>query len=204
MAQKSSFFARFFIISLALAAVAPQAVAEFACSAEVSYRWVKGGTAGAAHGAAVQVGSGEKAKGPASNPTTSAGTAPAAGGVVVVRYAAVERKGTDEAAAKQALGAEIGRQKIRASEACQRDHEGFGACVGTKLSTKSSLLNSLSFSVRAEVEKAILDECREQQGACQAVESTEPQCKEVIATEAPAAGADAKKGDSKKPEGKKK
>jgi hypothetical protein len=73
------------------------------------------------------------------------------------------------------------------------------------MSVQASVLNSLSFSARSELEKAIFDECREQQGSCASVDSTEPQCKEVVVAEAPAAAAaDAKKGDAKKPDAKKK
>lgn len=193
MARKSYVLGRSLSLLVAVSALPLSADAEFACSAEVSYRWVKG----AAGRDGKLASGGEKAATPG-----AAGSVSEAG--VVVRFASIERKGGDEAAAKQALAAEIGRQKIRASESCKRDHEGFGECVATKMSVKASLLNSLSFSARTELEKAVLDECREQQGSCVSVDSTEPQCKEVVVVEAAGAAADGKKGDAKKPEVKKK
>jgi hypothetical protein len=193
MGLKTGLFYQVSLLIVAFVMATPTVLlAEFACGAEVSYKWAKGG-AGTAAGA----------------PTAPAGAtvAPSAGAGAaqpsIVRFSAIERTGTDEAAAKASLQAEVNRQKVRASESCKRDHEGYGACVATKLSVQSSTLNSLSFSVRNEVEKAIIEECREQQGACVSVESSEPVCKEVVAVAASAAG-DAKKGDGKKADGKKK
>lgn len=200
MAQKSYFSIG--VMSLFLSAVVlPSSVwAEFSCSSEVSYRWVKGKVP-APPAPAPQ--GGKSASGTPAATTPSANGSATAGGTIV-RFSAIQRTGADEAAAKQALAAEVGRQKIRASEACKRDHEGFAGCMATNMSVKASLLNSLSFSARTELEKAILDECREQQGSCASVDSAEPQCKEVVVAEAPAAAADAKKGDAKKPDAKKK
>jgi hypothetical protein len=118
---------------------------------------------------------------------------------------AIERGGADEAAAKTAVQVEADRQRVRASESCKRDHESFGTCVALKMNLQSSVLNSLGFSARAELEKALSEECRQQQGTCISVEVTEPKCHEVgeakaAGTAAPAAGdkkAD-KKADSKK------
>jgi hypothetical protein len=197
VATKTRFFHRLSCFIVATVVVVPEVVrAEFACSAEVSYKWVKGKVAAESGGASTTPRAGAGATG-----TAGAGAAPAS----VVRFSSVERTGADEVAAKAALQTEINRQKVRASEACKRDHEGYGACVATKLSVQSSALNSLSFSVRSEVEKAILAECREQQGSCVTVESGDPACKEVVVVAAPAAAAgDAKKPDGKKADGKKK
>lgn len=200
MAQKSYFYRGVLSSLIAVVAVLPSTVrADFSCSSEVSYRWVKGqapSVGGAPQGAKTASGT------PAGTPAAINGSAAGVG--TIVRFSAIQRTGPDEAAAKQALAAEVGRQKIRASEACKRDHEGFAGCVATKMSIQASLLNSLSFSARDELEKAILDECREQQGSCASVDSADPQCKEIVAAEAPAAAADAKKGDAKKADAKKK
>jgi hypothetical protein len=116
---------------------------------------------------------------------------------LVVRFSGIERVGKDEAEAKRILESEVSRQKVRASEICLRDHEAFGACVATKLSTKSSVLNSLSFSTRAELEKALTEECQGQQGRCLGVEVSDAVCRELVSAQ-PTAAADAKKPDAKK------
>jgi hypothetical protein len=200
--SKTRFFCRLsYFIAASVAVLPSMGSAEFACSAEVSYKWTKGKVAVQSAGGASGAAGGASGGRAGATATAAAGGAPPS----VVRFSTVERTGADEVAAKAALQIEINRQKVRASESCKRDHEGFGACVSTKLSVQSSVLNSLSFSVRNEVEKAILDECREQQGACVAVESSDPSCKEIVAAAVPASGAgDAKKGDGKKGDAKKK
>ena len=118
---------------------------------------------------------------------------------------ALERGGSDEQAAKAAVQVEADRQRIRASEACKRDHESFGTCVALKMGASSSVLNSLGFSARAELEKALSEECRQQQGTCISVEVTEPKCRE-LAEAKPAAAAPGETGKKaeKKAEAKKK
>jgi len=167
----------------------PLLEAEFVCRSDVSYKWARvsknetGGsaspTAGDAKGSTGASGSKEQAES------------------LIVRFTAIERVGKDEAEAKRVLEAEVGRQKVRASEICLREHEAFGACVATKLSTKSSVLNSLSFSARSELEKALTAECQGQQGRCLGVDVSEPACREVVSAE-PTAAPDAKKPDAKK------
>ncbi len=98
----------------------------------------------------------------------------------IVRLLGVERGGNDEPGARAALQIETDRQRIRASEACKREHEAFGTCVALKMSSNSSALNSMSFSARAELEKALTEECRQQEGTCLAVEVSEPKCREIV------------------------
>jgi len=43
-------------------------------------------------------------------------------------------------------------------------------------------LNSLGFSARSELEKALSDECRQQEGTCLGVEVGEVRCTEVVGT----------------------
>jgi len=116
----------------------------------------------------------------------------------VVRFGSLERTGSDEAAAKARLQDELNRLKIRASEACRREHEAFGTCVSTKFASNAALLSSLGFSARKEVERALTDECRGQEGTCVGVSAAEPQCKELVKLEPTPAATD------KKAEGKKK
>ena len=206
--MRESFFRHSFLfVSLCVALQPCRAVAEFACSADVSYTWVKGppepapqeggdqqatpgGSGGGRHGA-------DSAGG---KPTTP----PAGPKPTIVRFATVQRAGLDEAGAKANLQTELDRQKARASEQCKRDHESIGDCMATKLSSRASTLNSLGFSARAELEKALTKECTTQQGTCLSVESGEPQCRQYGAAKPAEQGAADKKTPAKKPETKKK
>ena len=172
------------------------ALAEFVCSAEISYNWQRQ-ESGADSASAAPAGAPEPpapVKAPAGKgspvpPTPSPSPLPpppATPSLVKVRVASVERAGIDEAAAKTALAVEVNRQKSRASERCKHDHESFGECLATKLSAKAAVLNSLSFSTRAQLEKALTTECETQQGVCLGVDASEPVCRE---TGAPAAAA---------------
>lgn len=164
-------------------------LAEFACRSDVSYKWVRTDKNETIAGSPSAAGAGKAL------PT------PAGGGQqaepLVVRFSGIERVGKDEAEAKRVLESEVSRQKVRASEICLRDHEAFGACVATKLSTKSSVLNSLSFSARAELEKALTEECQGQQGRCLGVEVSEAVCRELVSAQ-PSPAPEAKKPDAKK------
>jgi hypothetical protein len=155
-----------------------EVVAEFLCSSQVHYKWAK-----------TAVSKSEDQATPAASPAPEPS---------IVNFALVERKGADEPAAKEALEKELARVKVRASEACSRDHEGFGGCVGTKFSANKAILATLDFSARKELERALTEECRGQQGTCTSVVASEPSCRElVIAVPSPAAEKD-KKPDSKK------
>lgn len=177
---------------------APLAYAEFACRGDVVYKWVRtsveaepstagGGSGGV--GGAVQ-GTPAAQPVPSEEPRT-------------VRLIEVERVGKDEAAAKLLLEGELARQKVRASEACVRQHEALGSCVSTKLAANAHVLNSLGFSARTALEEALTTECRSQQGRCMGVEASAAQCREIAAA-APPAAEDDKKGDAKKGDAKKK
>ena len=172
--------------------------AEFVCSSDISYRWVRSDSAVEQQERTSS--KDDKAEAPTAVPVTP----PPAAAASQVRYATVERGGGDEAAAKTSLGIELSRQKARASERCKREHESFGECLATKMSVKGSVLNSLSFSARAQLEKALTEECQLQQGRCLGVDSSEPVCREVVKADKAEKGAPAvevKSGDeSKKPE----
>jgi hypothetical protein len=118
-------------------------------------------------------------------PLVAPGEATGSLSVKTVKFSIVERRGSDQPSAKSALLVEVQRQKLRAAERCKRAHESFGECVTTKLSIKSSTLNSLSFSARSQAEKALMDECKIQQGRCLAVEASQPNCREVIVPATP-------------------
>jgi hypothetical protein len=195
MAQNYPLFKVFFT-AFALA-VLPQPVrAEVACIAEVSYRWVKEQSSPVEKGGSgVDLNKGATPGGAPSADSSAAPTgAPSAGappervvpGEQKVRFAQVERRGQDERAAKAGLQIEVNRQKARAYERCKRDHESFGDCVSTKMSTKVATLNSLSFSARSKVEEALIDECRVEQGRCVSIDSDEPTCRDLSAVPASA------------------
>jgi hypothetical protein len=169
--------------------------AEFICSSDVSYKWVKTAASKSEESVVPQKESKEVSVTPTAAPAVPA-AAPSQ-----VRYASVERGGADEAAAKTALNIELSRQKARASERCKREHESFGECLATKLSVKGTVLNSLSFSARAQLEKALTEECQAQQGTCLSVESSEPACREAVKVNksgSASPGAEAKSGDDSK------
>jgi len=175
------------------------------CSAEVSYKWVKAPESKPSPPPAEHVTAPEKGKkAPAEAPTPV--PAPPTPEPVVVKMMGIERSGADENAAKGALQVETDKQRIRASELCKRDHESFGSCLASKLSNRASVLNSLSFKTRQELETALSEECKRQQGTCLATEVSEPKCVQMAAAGSEqgsgAAGdkkADAgKKGDPKK------
>lgn len=192
------------------------AQAEFRCSADVSYKWVKTAvekpslpptTAQAPQPPAKNGNTGGKADAaPAAEPAAAAAPSGAAPeptpAVTTVHLMGIERSGADEASAKALLEVESGRQRIKASDLCRRDHESFGSCVAQKLSGRSSTLNSLDFRTRSEVEKALSEECRQQQGSCLGVEVSEPKCRQATGSGAAptpvAAPAGEKKADTKK------
>jgi hypothetical protein len=202
MLQKYQQKIRFLALQFVILSAWPVA-AEVACVSEVSYRWVRVESKSA--GELPQVTEPTK---PAAEANTTPGpgatdTALKAGqpGEQRVRFASVERRGKDEAAVKAGLLIEVNRQKSRAHERCRRDHESFGDCVSTKMSIKASTLNSLSFSARAKVEEALIDECRTQQGRCLAIDSSDATCRTLEGSAAPDGASAAAGGSSKNEEG---
>lgn len=101
-----------------------------------------------------------------------------------MRLMGLERSGDDEVSAKANLQTDIERQRIRASEACKREHESYGTCVALKMGANASTLNSLGFSARGDLEKALNEECKQQEGTCLGVDVTDPKCREVVAAKA--------------------
>lgn len=181
MMRKYFFIACFLSVAGALHETR-QAQAEFVCLSDISYQWVKqepqptlaedGGRSKARSASGqtpLPVSTAVQNAQDKSDPEPS-----------IVRFATVERRGRDEVEAKSALQIEVNRQKGRASDKCRQDHENFGQCLATKLSVKSSVLNSLSFSARAQLEKALTEECQIQLGTCLNVASTEPACREIV------------------------
>jgi hypothetical protein len=63
--------------------------------------------------------------------------------------------------------------------------------------SQANVLNSLSFSTRAELEKALTEECRQQEGTCLGVEVSEPKCREIVVAQPVASPAAEKPSDTK-------
>jgi len=180
-----------------------QVHAEVECSSEVFYTWTKSSAeAEQPEGAMGQGDSSAPPQETAENLPAAAGAKGAPGDTAAgaksgklqtVRFFIAQRRGTDEATAKDALQLEVQRQKTRAAERCKRAHESTGECLTTKLSIKSSTLNSLSFSARAQAEKALLEECQVKQGRCIAVDAAPVTCRDLSAS-GPAVEATGAKG----------
>lgn len=194
----------YFFVAVSVGVVPQRALAEFVCVSDISYKWAKQGPdggelpAGTAPGTDARPGEGSPGAGSSSTPLPE--KTPASGEALVsqVRFASVTRTAADEEGAKASLVVEVNRQKGRASERCKRDHESFGDCLATKLSTKAGVLNSLGFSTRSQLEQALTRECQTQQGTCLGVDSSEPVCREV--TPAPDTGAKGKGAEAGKKE----
>jgi hypothetical protein len=164
--------------------------AEFRCSTEISYKWQKQ-VDEEAHGSDPSAGKTGSAAPPAA--LTKAPQEPS-----TVRLMSLERTGADEVAAKAALQVEVERQRIRATEACKREHESGGTCVAMKLSARASILNSLSFGARSDLERALSAECRQQQGTCLSVDTLDPKCVEVAGAKPAESPTPEKKAPAKK------
>jgi hypothetical protein len=189
-ARISSFYLPLALVSLLLSA--PEVTAEFRCSSDISYKWVKRPPA-ASHSPRADAVAQGRTPAPTATPLPPAPTPEP----TIVRLLGLERGGSDEASARTALQMEADRQRIRASEACKRDHESFGTCVALKMSSQANVLNSLSFSTRAELEKALTEECRQQEGSCLGVEVSEPKCREIVVAQPTASPAAEKPSDTK-------
>lgn len=144
--------------------------AESVCRADVSYSWVKTAPTDSEIDGKTESVNPAKASVTPNSPEESHPT------VYTVHFTSIERTAGVEEVARTLIEGDVQRQRARAFERCRRAHESFGDCVSTKLSTKGMVLNSLSFSARSQVEKALLDECRSSQGECKAVTASEPVC----------------------------
>ena len=120
-----------------------------------------------------------------------------------VHWITIEAKGKDEADAKSALDEPLTRERKKAKEACQKEHENLAGCIATKYTALGPTLERMGFSQRKGVEDAIQSDCQIHQGTCREVSLGELQCSELAA--APAAGtAEAAPKDAKDAKSKKK
>lgn len=164
------------LLSCSVVLDAQIARADFVCSSDVTYKWKEEGVGTPAAGSA----NSEKA----------------------VHFSITDAAGDSEEAAKAKLSPLLIAAKARAALACQEEHENQSKCIATKYSAMSTVVNSLSFSARKELEESIISDCKKSQGKCLEASSSDPKCSEVKKAEAtPQGGSDAKsetKGDSKK------
>ncbi|NLF25622.1 MAG: hypothetical protein GX589_08220 [Deltaproteobacteria bacterium] len=72
----------------------------------------------------------------------------------------------DMEAAKVQVSRLADSEKVRARDACMRQHENLSGCISAKFAAESSLLAKLGFSARKSLEEAINADCKSQQGQC--------------------------------------
>lgn len=137
--------------------------AEVLCTVDISYKWKK-----------VEKGHLNV------TPTPSAQADAPVAGENTVHFSVVEYRAESESMAKQQMAADINRSKVRASEACRKDHEDVASCASMKFLVNAGTLNNLGFSARRELERTILDDCKASEGRCMGVEAAEPKCNEVV------------------------
>lgn len=186
---------RFFLccVSLLLCGVScKHCIAESLCSADVSYAWSR-----FSEDAAIEQVDSKTPKTPKTSPGEE---------LIRVHFTSIERRARDEKTARNLLQSDIQRQKARAMQRCKRAHESFGECVSTKLSTKSTVLNSLSFTARSQLEEALIQECQVSRGICGSVTASEPACVTTGNDEANDSqeAAESKEGEAKSKKGKSK
>lgn len=151
-----------------------EAGAEFECTSDVSFKVAQA-----------------QAK-PEDKAAEAAAVAPSGEGREVF-YAGISSRGADEEAAKNELKKKIDVSKEKAMTQCRAMYENRSSCIATKYSSMESVINTLDFKARAELQKAIRSDCDKQAGACVEATATDAKCTQV------AAAADAAEGA--KPEG---
>ena len=189
----SSSLARFCSLFLITLAVASPGHAEFSCSAEISYSWLRT----------------EEPSSPSKGGATpSASPAPAASPTeqLSVYVATVSANGGTEELAKAALAEPITKGKAVGLTRCKDEHENQARCVALKYTSMAQVLNSLGFTARKELEKTISSDCHRSTGHCISTTASEPICRTIVAAEPKAeeAAADGKGKDEKGKDSKKK
>ena len=125
----------------------------------------------------------------------------------------VTAKGEKEEAAREELEKKLAPVKERALRQCREQYENQSACIATKYSKMESVLNTLDFKARDELQKAIHQDCLRQTGSCIEAAAGEVKCREIVtasveAQQTPEAGKTAEagkeSGKGKKETGKKK
>lgn len=161
-------------------------VADFGCTSEVRYSWIRKSEKTAGKSAAT----------PTSAPTASpdGGSVPTEGKIDVF-WTSVDSKGASEEEAKRVLTELINKERARSDTACRDLHENQSKCIATKYSLHAAVMKVMSFEQRKDFEKKMIEDCDNQSGQCAGAFATEPKCQEIVAAKAEGEGG--KAGDSK-------
>lgn len=191
MKNSESFFKNCFItIATQFFVFASSSLADFSCTAGVSYKWRP----------AISI---EQPKSEQGNEGKDGEKKEDTG--VEVFFGTVQVSGATEEAAKAAIAEAINRAKTKADSACKDAHENQSKCIATKYTTNSTILHGLTFEQRKALQDGIKDDCLKANGNCLGSTATEHKCSEVVKEdEKEADKGDAKKGDGKKGDAKKK
>jgi len=187
---------RFLIFILAgyLAALPGRAKADSECTANISFK-----------------------VGPHQKPQESAEGTPPAAAPREVFFESLTVRGASEEMARAELKKKADISKEKAMAQCKATFENKASCMATKYSIMESVIKTLDFKTRNELQRAIQSDCERQSGVCLEVSAGEAACKEISAA-APEAkpeggeegakaaeeGKDAKGGAAAKKEEKKK
>ena len=167
MTQKRLFSPLFLVASLPILAQA-----EFNCLSEISFK--------------VQ-GSGQAV---ATTPDTSKGQVPPKNEALIpgpernVFFSTIEDKGDTEDLAKEKLQRKIPQEKERALKFCSSNYENLAGCLASKYASMDSVISTLDFKARTELQKAIAGDCKAQSGRCLDATASEAKCKEIVVKEA--------------------
>ncbi|MCB0335546.1 MAG: hypothetical protein KDD62_04550 [Bdellovibrionales bacterium] len=88
--------------------------------------------------------------------------------------------GKDEPLAKQ-KAKDKGKEELSAADLqCNKLHEDLAGCMAAKFHASRSVLQTLSFKARKDLEDAIVEGCKGQEGVCGISELSEPRCREKL------------------------
>lgn len=120
----------------------------------------------------------------------------------VLPWGILSRKGRDEESTKIDLAAFVLDERIKAKQHCSSRHENLAGCIAAKYSSMEATIKSLDFGARNTLDSAIKDDCKNMQGVCLEVTSTDPVCNEIVieteGEEAPTEEGEEEEKDKKK------
>jgi len=93
-----------------------------------------------------------------------------------VHWSSTEKRGEDVSRIKKEVTQLVEREKQRAMQACQRERESLSNCVATKHSSFGAVAQTLGFSARKDLEKAIYTDCEQIQGRCLTASASKISC----------------------------
>ena len=155
--------------------------AEFACRSEISFKVQSASQPVSATPDASKSQNGGKVEPPVPAPERE------------VFFTAIEEKGDSEENAREKVQRKVPQEKERAIKFCTSNYENVAGCLASKYASMDSVIATLDFKARAELQKAISSDCRAQSGKCLDAKASDPKCSELQAPKE-AAAADAGKG----------